>query len=156
MKRPVVPLLIEYNGISLETYALIDTGANISALSLSASKRLKVLTKRMMMKLGTFGRKGERAEKEIARFTIKSLIDDFTIIVNDALISAELTTGSEKCLSNEDIKQYEFMDGVELIELERDSIDLILSAKYAYHFFCPEIKKGYLTNHLLLTRHSDG
>ena len=98
-----------------------------------------------MVKLGTFGRKSELAEKDIAKFTIKSLIGDFEIVVDDALISAELTTGSERPLTNEDIKQYEFMDEVELIELERDSIDLILSAKYAYHFFCPEIKKGLST-----------
>ena len=114
---------------------MLDTGANVSAVSEELFEKLKLKSKRTWMNLGTFGQKENGLELEIANFKICNMKGDIEIVIDDAIVSDELTIGLEKPPKNSDISHLDYMSGVDLIDLGTDKVNMILSAKYAYHYF---------------------
>ena len=118
----------------MSVHAMFDTGAGSDAISTRLVKRLGLMTKDVFMKLSVFG-KIYKAPKQITSFQITSLDESVEIFINLAIVSDVLTTESETPMTNEQIKQYPYMNGVQIQEIENDSIDLILSSRHNCYVF---------------------
>ena len=98
--RPIVPVIVNHGLRSGSTYALIDTGANVCAVSEKLVNELNMTTENLTLNLGTFD-STKVVEKPIASFTIENLDRSLKLPVDNALVSALLTTESESIMTNE-------------------------------------------------------
>jgi len=137
--RPIVPILINANNKCCPSYALLDSGANISAISKNLVEKLNLKTDKINIKLGTFD-SNEQVKKEVTSFKVSNLSKTIEFDVDNALIGNVMTTENEFPLRNEDIKGLEYMEDVLLDELEDDLVEVILSAKFAKFYFGKEIR----------------
>ena len=93
--RPIVPVMIHVNGKRRPTYALIDTGANTSAVTESLCNELNAPRKSISVKLNTFD-SSSNATRQITSFKVTNLSNTFELKVENALIGSQLSTEKEK------------------------------------------------------------
>ena len=74
-------------------------------------------------------------------FTVTDMQQNFKINVVDAVIGDIMTTESELRCTSETIKNYKHMADIEIIELDDPTVGLLLSSRYARHYF-GECRKG--------------
>ena len=131
--RPIVPVMVHVNGKRRPTYALIDTGANTSAVTESLCKELGAPRKSISVKLNTFDN-SSNAQREITSFKITNLSNTFELTVENALIGSQLSTEREKPPTQSELNYFEHLRDLRICELEDKEINLLLDAKFAYYF----------------------
>ena len=123
------------------TYALIDSGASISAIRLDAADFVGAKVTQKESKLVTFG-KNETAQRDFASFEIEPIDKTFCIKIKDALVGDILTTEKEKPPKNEVVGNYPFMAGVNFVELEDPTVSVILDVRHAWTWAGGDTKSG--------------
>ena len=103
MYRLIVPVLVVYNGISLATYALLDSGATGSAISSQLVQRLKMNARSEEMTVLTFNYK-QTALRQLVDFAIEPIDESFSIDMKNTLVGEILTTEADRPPSQEDIE----------------------------------------------------
>ena len=90
---PIVPILATAEGRTVETYALLDTGANCDAIVPFLVKKLGIKVKTEPRNLVTFGsRKVALKACDLADFEVTSFNSKVGVSVRNALVSEILTT----------------------------------------------------------------
>ena len=97
--RPIVPIKVCYGSRNIETYALLDSGANCDAMLPSIAYKLGMNIKKRVRAVNTFGGRTV-AERESVDCEVKSLTSDICVKVEEALVSDILTTSgtSHQCM----------------------------------------------------------
>ena len=85
MYRLIVPVLVVYNGISLATYALLDSGATGSAISSQLVQRLKMNARSEKMTVSTFNYK-QTALRQLVDFAIEPIDGSFSLDMKNTLV----------------------------------------------------------------------
>ena len=139
--RPIVPVMIHVNGKRRPTYALIDTGANTSAVTESLCNELNAPRKSISVKLNTFD-SSSNATRQITSFKVTNLSNTFELKVENALIGSQLSTEKEKPPTQSELSCFEHLKDLKICELEDKEINLLLDAKYAYYFCTGDNRLG--------------
>ena len=139
--RPTVPVLVSAGGRKWPTYALLDTGANCSAITDDLCHKIQAPLKTLNIKLGTFD-KNDVSQREVASFSVSNLTETFKIDVNNALVGSFLSTQNERPPKRADFVQYDHLKDIVFNELDDDSVDLLLDAKFASAFLTGRVHIG--------------
>ena len=139
--RPCVPVIVQSGLNRCLTYALIDSGATISAIRLDTVDLIGARIIHKSNKLATFG-KSEVAQRDFTSFEVMPLDKSFTIKIKDALVGDILSTENEKPPQNKLVEKYRFMEGVKFDELEDRTISLIIDVRHAWTWAGGEIRAG--------------
>ena len=139
--RPTVPVLVTAGGETWPTYALLDTGANCSAITDELCVKINAPMKTLNIKLGTFDQ-NSISKREVASFKVSNLTQSFQINVDNALVGTFLSTESEKPPRAANLKQYDHLKDLCFNELEDDTIGLLLDAKFAWAFMTGKVYTG--------------
>ena len=131
--RPIVPVMVHVNGKRRPTYALVDTGANTSAITNSLCSELNAPRKSISVKLNTFDNSSS-AKREITSFRVTNLDNTFELSVENALIGNLLSTEGEKPPTQKELEPFGHLRDLKICELEDKSINILLDAKFAYYF----------------------
>ena len=123
------------------TYALLDTGANCSAITDDVLTKIDAPLKTLNIRLGTFDN-NTVSQREVASFTVSNLSETFHISVNNALIGNMLCTSSEKPPKAADYQQFDHLKNLTFNTLDDDSIGLLLDAKHAHAFMTGRVYMG--------------
>ena len=123
-------MLVSSGGIQWPTYALLDTGANCSAISKSLVDKLKAPVKTHKIKLGTFDHNSTQ-RREVASFEVSNLNESISIKINNALVGNLLSTEGETPPSKDDLKKFVHLKDKALNDLEDKTVGLLLDAKHA-------------------------
>jgi hypothetical protein len=105
VRRPIVPIIATVGSRSIETYALLDTGANCDAIMPFLVRELDIQIRTEPRNLIVFG--GERTALkmcDLADFEVSSFESEVSVSVRGALVSEILTTSNDRAPSNEDIE----------------------------------------------------
>ena len=146
-----MPVIVTNGSRVGSTYALIDTGANVCAVSEKLVEELNLGTEELLLSLGTFDSCKKVVNKPITSFMIENLDRTLQLPVDNALVSALLTTESESIMTNEKVKLYDHMRDISVTELDDKSVGIILSSRYARYIFGTEKRDhgSHLAVHLL-------
>ena len=125
--------MVHVNNKRRPTYALLDTGANTSAVTDALCLELDAPRKSITVKLNTFD-SCTNAQRDITSFKVTDLSNTFELSVENALISNYLSTEGEKPPTQEELESFEHLKDLRICELEDKSINILLDAKYAYYF----------------------
>ena len=130
--RLIVPVLVVYNGISLATYALLDSGATGSAISSQLVQRLKMNARSEEMTVSTFNYK-QTALRQLVDFAIEPIDESFSIDMKNTLVGEILTTEADRPPSQEDIENNPLFEGtVYFHDLDDAHIGVVISARHAW------------------------
>ena len=144
VRRPIVPIIATVGSRSIETYALLDTGANCDAIVPFLVRELDMQVRTGPRNLIVFG--GEKTTLkmcDLADFEVSSFESKVSVSVRGALVSEILTTANDRAPSNEDIEGLVNMEGVvSFRELESELIGVILSAKHVKTWTGGEVISG--------------
>ena len=126
-------MLITYNGNRRPSYALLDTGANTSAITNSLCEELEIPKTFINVNLNTFDQSSNK-KRAIASFKVTDLNNTFELNVENALVGELLSTENELPPTSHDLNQFEHLKNLKFNELADKSIGLLLDAKFAYYF----------------------
>ena len=115
------------------TYAMFDSGASCSAISLDLVNKIGVDTKKLNIRLGTFDHETV-AEREVASFSISDLHDSVELSVKNALVGTVLSTENETPPHPDQLVQYSHLKNLVFNQLSDPTVGLILDAKFAVYF----------------------
>ena len=132
--RPIVPILVRSGGIQRSTYALIDSGANVAAITDKLADELNTTRHLVHVSLNTFDN-NDKTERSITSFKVSNLNNTFELNIERALIANTLSTENEIPPNPNDLKKFEHLKNLKINTLENNSIGVLLDAKYAYYFF---------------------
>ena len=136
-----MPVLASAGDSIVAVYALFDSGASCSAVSSNLVNKIAAPISSLNIHLGTFDNQSV-ADREVASFVITDLNETIEINVNNALIGSILSTESESPPRKNQLKDYPHLADLPISELEHDSIDIILDAKYAHLFLSGEVRRS--------------
>ena len=127
-----MPLKIIHGECSIATYALLDNGATGCGISNRLVEKLQLPVRIESRGLSSWGYEGV-ALRELTSFGIESLDGKTKLQVDEALVGQVLTTEHERPPALEDIEVYPYMEGIVTFEeLECESVDVLLSARFAH------------------------
>ena len=126
-----MPLLVRYGGVTVPTYALLDSGATCSAISSDLVTELGANVNEIPLTLRTFNAKST-APRKVASFSVANLFDTLEIKIENALVSDFLGTDNERPPDNEITTRYAHLSDVRFTKLQNPAIRLILSARHAW------------------------
>ena len=115
------------------TYAMFDSGASCSAISLDLVHRIGVNTQNLNIRLGTFDHEIV-AEREVTSFLVSNLNGDLEISVENALVGTVLSTENEVPPRSNQLVKYPHLRNLNFDQLSDPTVGLILDAKYAIFF----------------------
>ena len=147
-----MPVLASAGDSIVAVYALFDSGASCSAISSDLVHKINAPISSLNIHLGTFDNQSV-ADREVASFVITDLNESIEINVNNALIGSILSTEHEAPPRKNNFKNYPHLADLPISELEHDSIDIILDAKYAHLFLSGEIRRSEDCNTLAILGH---
>ena len=125
---------------SWTTYALLDTGAQTCAINRTIAKKIGLELRSVYSHLTAFNY-STYDYMDMTSFTVTDMQNSFQISVVDAVIGDIMTTESELRCTSDTIKNYKHMSDIEIIELDDPTVGLLLSSRYARHYF-GECRKG--------------
>ena len=128
-------------GKTWPTYALLDTGANCSAITDELCIKINAPLKTLNIRLGTFDQNSVSA-REVASFKVSNLTESFEINVDNALVGNFLSTQNEKPPRAANLNHYDHLKDLVFNELEDDTIGLLLDAKFAWAFMTGQVYMG--------------
>jgi hypothetical protein len=105
VRRPIVQIIATVGSRSIETYALLDTGANCDAIVPFLVRKLDIQIRTEPRNLVVFG--GEKTALrmcDLADLNVLSFESEVSVSVKGALVSEILTTSNDIAPSNEDIE----------------------------------------------------
>ena len=123
------------------TYALLDTGANCSAISKPLIEKINAPVKNLKINLGTFDRNVTQ-KREVANFEVWDLNESFKINIENALVGNLLSTEREVPPNIADLKKYDHLKNKVFNDLEDKSVGLLLDAKHAWTFMTGQASIG--------------
>ena len=127
-----MPLKIIHGECSIATYALLDNGATGCGISYKLAEKLQLPIRVESRGLSSWGYEGV-ALRELTSFGVESLDGKTILQVDEALVGHVLTTEHERPPVLEDIELYPYMEGIVTFdELECESVDVLLSARFAH------------------------
>ena len=138
--RPIVPILINAGGTTVPVYALIDSGANKSAILSSLVYKIGAEIHEKSCKVSTFGQVKETT-CEFTSFFVQPLDKKFSKPVKNAVVGDVLTGENEKPLTNSDIANHAYLKDVNLQELKDKTIGVILDASFVRNLAGSEIRE---------------
>ena len=133
--------MVHVNNKRRPTYALIDTGANTSAITESLCTELNAPRKSTNVKLNTFDNSSS-AKRAMTSFKVTNLSNTFELTVENALIGNLLSTEGEKPPTQEELDPFEHLRDLKICELEDKEIHVLLDAKFAYYFCTGDNRLG--------------
>ena len=134
-------MLVSAGGDKWPTYALLDTGANASAIQDDLCLKINAPLTTLNINLGTFDQNSS-AQREVASFTVSNLTETFSVDVQNALVGKFLSTENEKPPKSADFVQYDHLKDLVFNELDDTSVGLLLDAKYAESFMAGRVYVG--------------
>ena len=130
--RLIVPVCAVYKGVSLRTYALLDSGATGSAISSQLVQQLDMNVRQEMMTVATYDYKST-ALRRLVDFSIEPIDGSFCIDMKNTLVGEILTTESDKPPSQIDIENNPLFEGtVYFHELDNTHVGVVISARHAW------------------------
>ena len=109
-------MLITYNGNRRPSYALLDTGANTSAITNSLCEELEIPKTFINVNLNTFDQSSNK-KRAIASFKVTDLNNTFELNVENALVGELLSTENELPPTSHDLNQFEHLKNLKFNEL---------------------------------------
>ena len=103
--RPIVPLLVHAGGVKIPSYALLDSGANCSAITETLCQQIKSPISYVNMKLSYVSEKSTQS-RPVTNFSVSSLTETYSVKVEKALISNLLSTENENPPHNDDLQNF--------------------------------------------------
>ena len=134
-------MLVSVGDRKWPTYALLDTGANCSAIIEEIAMNIRAPLTSLLIRLGTFN-ENTLCDREVASFTVSNLTETFSITVNNALVGHFLSTENERPPKKSDFANYPHLCDLEFNELEDKSVGLLLDASYAWSFMTGRVYTG--------------
>ena len=136
----IVPVRMRAGEKEIKTYVMLDGGATKPIINEKTARRLglKYETKNANLHTvegSTYG------PKKFARVTIESLNGEMMVPL-EAVILNFLTTEDDAPPRNEEIKDYEHMEGVKFEELEHEEVSMLLSSEYAWTWLGGELRRS--------------
>ena len=123
------------------TYALLDSGASVSAISKSLVKEMNLITRLVDIDLETFENR-QIVQMQTTSFKISDVNNSMVITVYDALVGGILTSEHESPCGQSVTDGYEHLKDVVIHELPEKSIGLLIGARFARHYFGREVRLG--------------
>ena len=139
--RLIVPILVDAGGVSIPVYALLDTGANRSAILTSLVYRIGGKINEKFCKISTFGQ-NVSSNCEFTDFSVQPLDESFSFLVKGAIVGDILTTERDIPLTNKDIEGHSYLKDVRLQELEDKTVGVILDVNFVRYWTGSEVRKG--------------
>ena len=139
--RPTVPVLVSAGGVTLPTYALLDTGANCAAVTDSLCLKINAPLKTLNIRLKTFDQNSV-SQREVASFKVSNLNNTFSINIQDALVGQFLSAEGERPTSRLEARNYEHLKDKIFNDLEDPSVGVLLDAKHAWTFMTGQVCVG--------------
>jgi hypothetical protein len=140
--HPIVPIWVKNGDKVSGTYALLDQGANASAIRTELARSLDM---DIVEKDGTISGFGYKSSGKIwtTQFSIETLDNSIEIPMVSVLVGDILTTEDEKPHRNQNIEEYDYMkDKVYFENLEDDFIGMILLAQLAWTWLQNDTVRG--------------
>ena len=136
-----MPVVIRTDGESYKTYALLDDGSTKTIISdkLVAKLQLKRMTKRIT--LYTVEGVTQR-QRQMVDFVVQNLNGNISLRISQALVNDFLTSREDSPPRNEQIAHLDHLKGVELVELDHDDIDVILSVDHSWTWLGGEVRRS--------------
>jgi hypothetical protein len=106
--RPIVPIWVKNGDKVSSTYALLDQGANASAIRTELARSLDMDIVEKDRTISGFGYKSS-GKIWTTKFSIKTLDNSVEIPMVSVLVGNILTTEEEKPHRNQDIEEYDYM-----------------------------------------------
>ena len=136
-----VPVRLRNGDRTVETYAMFDSAATKCAILPSIAEKLELEIHNSCLNMCIFDR-WITEYKDQADVEVESLETDCIVKVKRAILSDIFATEQDKPPRNADIEDLDYMEGtVSFLELEDETIGLIFSSRYAYHFWGGEVAK---------------
>ena len=126
------------------TYAMLDTGANCSAVTEDICETIGAEISNLDIKLAVFGHESTKS-RAVTSVSVFSLKQDFHINLKNALVGDYISRESEKPPRAEELKKFKHLKNVTLNDLDDLSVGVLLDAKYAWAFMTGEIKNGEIS-----------
>ena len=137
----MVPVLVSAGGAKWPTYALLDTGASVSAVNEEIVSKINAPLRTVAVELGTFNNR-TTSLWDVASFRVENLNENFSIDVNNALVGKMLSTEREQPPKIAELAQIEHLKDIPFNELEDPTVGLLLDAKFAHSFITGDVRKG--------------
>ena len=115
------------------TYALLDTGANTSAIIKPLVDKINAPINTLKIKLGTFDRNSTQ-KREVASFEVSNLNKSFKINIKNALVGNLLSTEGESPTNANDLAKFDHLKDKMFNDLEDKTVGLLIDAKHAWTF----------------------
>ena len=137
----IVPVRIKAGTKEIKTYVMLDSGATRPIINERTAKRLDTKWEARNAHLNTVGG-SSYGKRKFTNVTIESLDGETRIELEDTVILNFLTTEDDTPPKNEEIREEEYMKGVEFDELEGEEVGMLISAKYAWTWLGGEIRRS--------------
>ena len=136
----IVPVVMRAGERKIKTYVMLDGGATKPIINEKAAERFKLKYEIKNANLNTV-EGSTHGKKKFAKVTIES-IDGETMVPLEAVVLNFLTTEDDEPPRNEEIKEYEYMEGVKFDELENEGVSMLLSSEYAWTWLGGELRRS--------------
>ena len=139
--RPVLAVKVVFsNGRSANVYALMDTGSNKTCVTKSFKKRFHLATQQEQVTINALGATSSGL-RDLGMVSLTSLVNpDFTVNGVEVLVVDSLPIDPSQIPRQVDVDNYEHLEGVNLIELPEEEVDILIGTDLS-HCFAPEIVK---------------
>ena len=134
----------------MKTYILLDGGATKPIISKKAAKEIGVTTVKKNADINTVLETAYGPREFTSDIAVGNLQGDLVLHLPETMVLDFTTTENDKPPRNKDIKEHEYMKGVEFEELEHDEISMILSAEYAWTWLLGERKRSTIDKPLAI------
>ena len=136
-----MPVLVTAGGKKWPTYALLDTGANCSAIIEDICTNIDAPVKNLEIKLGVFGHESTKY-RAVTSVVVSNLNEDFEISLQNALVEDYISKEYEIPTKAEELQKFEHLKDVEFNDLEDSTVGILLDAKFAWAFFAGQVRAG--------------
>ena len=137
----IVPIEVETEGKRTRTYAMLDGGSTKAVVSRRLVEKLQLPTNTRLTLLHTVEGTSHK-HREYTKFMVHNLSGDVHLPIDDAMVADRLTMDGDRPPKNAELNGHAYLHGVSFTELEKDDVDVVLSAEFGYTWLGGEVRRS--------------
>ena len=125
--RPIVAVKVLFgDGRTADVYALLDSGSNKTVVTQAFKRRFRLATHQEQATINTFGASSVGL-RDAGVISLQSLVKpDFNVKNLNVLVVESLPVDSSHIPRQGDVDRYDHLEGVKLIDLPTDEVDMVI------------------------------
>ena len=125
--RVIVPVEVEARGVTVQTYAFLDTGSETSFIDKDLFSRLRIQESPRPVNIVTISQHSEPFEKYSVNLTVSSLMDDSVNFKIREVVKADaLPVSPNAVVSLNDLLSLPHLQGVTIPKMNQDKVSLLI------------------------------